>query len=293
MLSAKGPGPTFGAEFVLDTLPMQYYIPSDVGIGFSLFIHNSDVLPDIDSGGIKLGPGLAYDIAITQHNYTILSKPYNALDCVDTDYTEQGREGQPYSQQLCENECVRRHFMGACGCVYVQREGESDLNECSIADVLHCTKLDPPPCHCPALCTSVEFDSRLSLSRYPNELDAAKAEFLGFSNITEDEMRRQYVALRVYFRSMRVTSIKQSPAMQAWDIFSNVGGLFGLFMGASILTLLEFCDFVIVTTHHHFAKRLQRRNAVEKMQSTNSEQRAKSELHRPGMVNNWTRDGAE
>ena len=285
LLSAKGPGPTFGAEFVLDAIPRQYYIPTDVGIGFSLFIHHSDVLPDIDSGGIKLGPGLAYDIAIKQHNYTILSTPYNEIECVGSDYPVAGNEGRPYSQELCERECDREFRKQVCHCVIKPRDDETEATECSLAHVLNCNNLDPPPCDCPPMCQSVEFDSRLSMSRYPNDMDSSKAVYLGFSDINEDLMRRRYVSVRVYFSSMRVSILKQSPAMQAWDIFSNVGGLFGLFMGASILTLLEFCDFVIVTTHHHFAKRLQRRNAVEKIQLENeSDQSEAPEATRQGWM---------
>ena len=261
-LISRGAGPAHGAEFILDALPDQYFIPSDTGVGFSLYVHHPDVRFDPDEPGIKLAPGSAFDVTITEEQYSILSTPYNKHDCVGPEYKmEEQSDNSSYSQPLCNVLCAEETRHHVCNCTVVPDEEDEEI--CSVGQFFDCQETFKP-CYCPPLCHSSEYDPHVSFSRYPNNLDMSTAEYLGLEELEIRAMRRRYVALRVYFRSMRVTSIKQSPAMQAWDIFSNVGGLFGLFMGASILTLLEFCDFAVFIARKTLSESLKKWNKPSK-----------------------------
>ncbi|XP_078355089.1 acid-sensing ion channel 1-like [Oculina patagonica] len=51
------------------------------------------------------------------------------------------------------------------------------------------------------------------------------------------------VSLDVYFGDLSYDEIEQTPVFETWTLISNLGGNFGLFLGMSILTVLEFIDF--------------------------------------------------
>ena len=57
-------------------------------------------------------------------------------------------------------------------------------------------------------------------------------------------MRRRMLELNIYPQSLEHYSLTQQPRYNAFDIFSNVGGLMGLCLGVSLISVLELCDFI-------------------------------------------------
>ena len=55
------------------------------------------------------------------------------------------------------------------------------------------------------------------------------------------------VALRPVM--IKVVTSTQSPAMELTDLFSQIGGFLGLFVGASVVTMFEFFEFVSLTIY--------------------------------------------
>jgi hypothetical protein len=51
--------------------------------------------------------------------------------------------------------------------------------------------------------------------------------------------------LRVYYQSLKYTSITQIPKTKVFDLISNLGGTLGLFIGVSFVTLFEFGELLI------------------------------------------------
>jgi len=51
--------------------------------------------------------------------------------------------------------------------------------------------------------------------------------------------------VQIYFRSLQYTSISQKPRMQTFDLISNVGGTFGLFVGVSFVSLFEATEIFL------------------------------------------------
>ena len=73
-------------------------------------------------------------------------------------------------------------------------------------------------------------------------------EFLPYLNWTVDsvdEMKKRYIQLHIYFDNLEVEEREQIPLMSLVQLFSNFGGQMGLYMGASIITLIEFFDMMI------------------------------------------------
>ncbi|CAB4004599.1 acid-sensing ion channel 1 isoform X2, partial [Paramuricea clavata] len=54
------------------------------------------------------------------------------------------------------------------------------------------------------------------------------------------------LAIDIFYEDLNYNIIKQVPAYSLPNLLGEIGGLMGLFLGASILTLLEFFDLVIL-----------------------------------------------
>ncbi len=65
-----------------------------------------------------------------------------------------------------------------------------------------------------------------------------------FPTETEQEwLVNNFVQLNVFFRDMVVVEHLQEPAFRLVDFCSNIGGVFGLWQGVSLLTILEIMTF--------------------------------------------------
>uniref|UniRef100_A0A1I7ZP24 Amiloride-sensitive sodium channel subunit alpha n=1 Tax=Steinernema glaseri TaxID=37863 RepID=A0A1I7ZP24_9BILA len=60
-----------------------------------------------------------------------------------------------------------------------------------------------------------------------------------------DEARTNVVKLEVYFEELNYQSIMETPAMDIFDLLSNIGGTLGLYVGMSFLTLGEFFELFL------------------------------------------------
>ena len=59
--------------------------------------------------------------------------------------------------------------------------------------------------------------------------------------------RDNFLNLDIYYKQLSVEEILQQPAFEFLSLLSEVGGFLGLLLGASVLTVCEIFDFIIVT----------------------------------------------
>ncbi len=59
--------------------------------------------------------------------------------------------------------------------------------------------------------------------------------------------RRNFLHLDVFYQEMRYEDIQQNKAFEFLGLLSDVGGFLGLLLGASVLTLCEWVDFLVLT----------------------------------------------
>lgn len=68
-----------------------------------------------------------------------------------------------------------------------------------------------------------------------------------FPTFTPLEIQKNVVMVSIYFSTMTVEEVTESPAYTWLALLSDVGGAFGLILGATFLTLIEFIDFLCVS----------------------------------------------
>ena len=61
----------------------------------------------------------------------------------------------------------------------------------------------------------------------------------------------------VYFTDTTLTEMKEKPLLEPFDLVSNVGGLMGIFLGMSLLSMCEVLQFIFSVLNaflRHFCK---------------------------------------
>uniref|UniRef100_H2YK56 Uncharacterized protein n=1 Tax=Ciona savignyi TaxID=51511 RepID=H2YK56_CIOSA len=62
--------------------------------------------------------------------------------------------------------------------------------------------------------------------------------------VSEDYVRNNFAKLNIFFEALNYETIEQKVAYEIPGLFGDIGGQMGLFIGASILTILELFDYV-------------------------------------------------
>jgi len=96
-------------------------------------------------------------------------------------------------------------------------------------------------------CTSkykIEFYKKtlteLCSSYCPLECDSVIYKYSAYSHVVKGS-----TFVRIYFENLQFTVIEQIPKMKTSDFISNIGGVFGLFVGASFVSLFEIAEILI------------------------------------------------
>ncbi|XP_034511139.1 acid-sensing ion channel 4 isoform X2 [Ailuropoda melanoleuca] len=98
------------------------------------------------------------------------------------------------------------------------------------------------PCVCPTPCNLTRYGKEISMVRIPNR---GSARYLARKyNRNETYIRENFLVLDVFFEALTSEAMEQRAAYGLSALLGDLGGHMGLFIGASILTLLEILDYI-------------------------------------------------
>ena len=72
------------------------------------------------------------------------------------------------------------------------------------------------------------------------------------------KFRSNFLNVDIYYRSLSTERVKQQARFDFLSLFGEIGGFLGLLLGASVLTLIEIFDFIIVTAYTACAEKRNR-----------------------------------
>jgi hypothetical protein len=106
---------------------------------------------------------------------------------------------------------------------------------------------------CPLKCFSTEYKTSISLNQFPSTIYAANLAEIGFfdsgfysADKFSQPIEKLILKVNIYFDSFTYTSTTEVASIDQITFISNIGGLFGLFWGATVLSFLELVEFVIL-----------------------------------------------
>jgi hypothetical protein len=255
-------------------LMLSFYLNTSLDFGdLYISIHNNTKMPEtIYNKGYFISSGRS-----GRKNYFIikrikdekLEQPYN--DCYkDVSQSNFNQtiinylkfKNYDYNQKDCVNLCrnLKYNETNTCGCYLDSLDDEIYMKYISInSSITKCiekfltsfnTKIiyECQSNYCPLECDSFEYDVSLYLqpilargnisnfynkSIYPEFTDDFK---------TFEDVSKSFFSINVYYQDLKYTLISQQPKIELFGLISNLGGILGLFIGFSFISLLEIIE---------------------------------------------------
>ncbi|XP_065648616.1 acid-sensing ion channel 1C [Hydra vulgaris] len=213
--------------------------------GIKLIIHDQNETP-VRMAGVKLSPGFSATVQIKKKKTLNLKAPY-ATNCGSKPL----KYFDHYSTNTCWLERLTDHVVTNCNCKDSFMPGHARV--CSIPELMNCTfskweEFDRlKDIQCPIPCESQEFESSVSFARYPSNKLADKIakdmQLPGSVQENREFIRDNYLRVEIFYEEMSYIQVEQTPSYDLMILLGDIGGQFGLFLGSSIITYVEFFDF--------------------------------------------------
>jgi hypothetical protein len=253
-------------------LTLNIQIPEDYDYAeIYLFIYNQSLRPfdSENSHGFWILPGSYYYFELDRVFYKNLDAPYsNCLKDINsfkknkTIIDNIRKKNRDYTQANCYYLCS---FLFAleesnCGCnstlidfskncIRNYNTIETEMTRCNSKYLKEFRKnKQNNVCseYCPLECDSMDFViTPHSYAILSSGNISKKSKSLGTVQYsTYEELRKKYLPIRVYYNELKYTVINEKPETESFKFISEIGGILGLFLGISFLSLIEIFEII-------------------------------------------------
>nr|CAB3223602.1 acid-sensing ion channel 2 [Phallusia mammillata] len=263
-----------GLEILLDTQQDQYmpvWKETDeisVEAGFKVQIHSQTEPPFIHELGFGVAPGFQTLVATQEQRITFLPDPWGK--CIEGFDKSQHSHFKNYSISACRITCETKFIFDNCKCRMIHMPGDTpyctpeQYMQCADSALDFLVKEDVKQCVCETPCDVTRYNLEMSTLQLPS---TQALSYLAYKfQETEDYVKNNYVKLNIFFEALNYETIEQKVAYEIPGLFGDIGGQMGLFIGASILTILELFDYVyeVIKEKACGGKRKQKKNDIER-----------------------------
>ncbi|GAB1299835.1 Acid-sensing ion channel 1 [Apodemus speciosus] len=272
-----------GLEIMLD-IQQDEYLPvwgetdeTSFEAGIKVQIHSQDEPPFIDQLGFGVAPGFQTFVSCQEQRKSplrgvggkpphfpssrlsqqliYLPSPWGTCNAVtmDSDFFDS------YSITACRIDCETRYLVENCNCRMVHMPGDApyctpeQYKECADPALDFLVEKDQEYCVCEMPCNLTRYGKELSMVKIPSK---ASAKYLAKKfNKSEQYIGENILVLDIFFEVLNYETIEQKKAYEIAGLLGDIGGQMGLFIGASILTVLELFDYAYEVIKHRLCRR--------------------------------------
>lgn len=247
--------------------------------GIIISVHNQSNIPPLNEDRILASAGFETDIKISRNFISKLPYPYG--DCLDdtsasSKFNSQffsyivNNLGVSYTQEYCFNLCMQNEINNQCNCSNAIMPIFNSSKLCFTKSELICmahilanfdrTNADQNCVKsCPLPCDSVVYTTTTSVAKFPTpyyQEYLSEIPKINLSGISYDNIEKSVLKINVFYDSMKYTTINEVAAITTEVFFSNVGGTLGLYLGISMLSLVEVVELIIILIKIYIDSRL-------------------------------------
>ncbi|XP_074386865.1 acid-sensing ion channel 1 isoform X1 [Zonotrichia albicollis] len=260
LITMKG-GTGNGLEIMLD-IQQDEYLPvwgetdeTSFEAGIKVQIHSQDEPPLIDQLGFGVAPGFQTFVSCQEQRLIYLPPPWGDCKAVagDSEFYD------TYSITACRIDCETRYLVENCNCRMVHMPGDApyctpeQYKECADPALDFLVEKDNEYCICEMPCNMTRYGKELSMVKIPSK---ASAKYLAKKyNKSEQYIGENILVLDIFFEALNYETIEQKKAYEVAGLLGDIGGQMGLFIGASILTVLELFDYAYEVIKHRLCRR--------------------------------------
>ena len=237
---------------------------NDNGAGVILMVHPQDVYPNPYTDGILVPLGHEAYISLRKLVFKRLKSPYKS-NCTDGKGIFLIYPGR-YTVLNCQYSCFVKYMMEECGyheTVYQYHKPKEFAESLKIAakknfsidEVMTClskitneNSSSTKSCYCPPACYEESILTSTSYTQWPHPSAAEYyrtlvSNFTG-KNMSKDQVYQSLLSVRVFFDELGYQRVQEIPRSNMANLFSQTGGQFGLWIGASVFSIIEFIIFI-------------------------------------------------
>ncbi|CAH2105174.1 unnamed protein product [Euphydryas editha] len=219
--------------------------------GFKILLHSPAEFPRLSQQFFRVPLGRDISVAVTPKMMTTSEglSNYSAFrrQCYFP-YERYLKYFKVYTQTNCETECLTNFTYAKCGCVHfamplelITIEIQNELDDTMHADDIKREALRVAiNCQCLPSCTSIDYGEEISQGNFNVEA-VANAYNLSFN---KEKQGDSYTQVKIYFKEAQFIKVQRSELYGQTDFLANCGGLLGLFLGFSILSVVEILYFL-------------------------------------------------
>ncbi|XP_066582320.1 pickpocket protein 28-like [Prorops nasuta] len=259
-----GAGLFYGLTLVLDAEISEYYCSTTASVGFKVVLHNPVETPKIADFAFAISPGEETRIVVTPRissaSRSILSIPLNKRKCFFNSERSL-RYYRTYTQRNCVLECEANFTQKICHCVQhympkssntpicekkddlcaknARRAMETNLYDEEEISINHLNITKTPSCNCMPACFEINYNIEMSQSK-----------LLSTFNIDDRYIKQNQkyfinnmAVVHLFFVDSQFTNYVKNELFGFTEFLSSTGGLLGLCMGFSFLSLVEIFYF--------------------------------------------------
>ena len=253
-LRISNTGSRYGLDVVLN-ISQANYLPILNGAGVRVAIHPRGVPPEPDERGIAVPP---------QRSAFIGLRTSNIIDDSARRSCQASNDGLTffprlnYSLPACRLNVLYERVAQNCCCIDIVNDTQisterfnqkcnktSDLPNCTVGNF--CCMVGAalganPGASCPSACNYVTYEASTSYAAYPSRSGAA--EFSRIYGTTINSTDRNLLSVTIFFEEPYVERIKTVNSYTFTSLLSDIGGQLGLFLGASVISMIELGWFI-------------------------------------------------
>ena len=252
-LQSKGTGQHQGLELYVFVNQSDYAIPSDAGVKISIHAQSEPPLPDDQGIGVPTGRNAF--ISIKQQKTNDQTRRNCTSDVLSFNFLQ--GEYSTYSASACLVDCIHTSMADDCECIGARSFYSPDtprysqLPNCTLEEVCCVMNelMSPHECNCPAACSSILYETTVSYSYFPAE--HASEEYASRIKVPANFFPTNFLKVNVYFETLNFETQTTTSVYSFVSLLSDIGGQLGLFLGLSVISLLDFWDWIIKMIRGH------------------------------------------
>ena len=249
LLQSRGTGQRQGLQLLVNVNQLEYATPTDAGVKVAIHTQSEPPLPDDQGIGVPTGRNAFISIK-EQSIVDKTGRSCNSPDDLSNLNFLQG-EYDTYSESACLVDCIHSSIADNCECISARSFYSPDtarysqLPNCTLEEVCCLVNelISPSECNCPAACSSVSYETTVSYSYFPAEY--ISQSFATIFGIPVDVFPTNFLEVSVYFESLNIETQTTSSAYSFVALLSDIGGQLGLFLGVSVISIMEFGTWVV------------------------------------------------
>ena len=209
--------------------------------GIVIQIHDPKTSASVDpDSGIAILPGYSHEIVISRKTISRKAHPFPS-NCHTKKTTLYKSQQERYTTANCLLACYETKLLQKCGNGFPDNKSASQV-EC---ETTFAQEKPIRNCVCPQPCYEITYPIKMALNIWPRkeELTRMMTEFAAVLNLSQASTtgytQSRFSKVKIYYEELINTDAMEEELYGFTSLTSEIGGVAGLFLGCSVISLVE------------------------------------------------------